>query len=66
MPDDLWSVPVQEFMRKGAQKRAEHYREQAAQLREIGGREPEGKSRTDILELANKYDYLARRANGAR
>jgi hypothetical protein len=42
---------------------AEHLRQQAAQLREMAAREPEGSEiRARLLEVAAQYDLLAERA----
>ena len=46
---------------------ARHYQEQAAQLRAMAAKEPDGSSiRERLLELAAQYDRLAERAEADR
>jgi hypothetical protein len=59
MPNDPWRVPIQDLMLKAAEQRATHYREQAAQLREMANQEADAKLRTDLSDLAAQYDELA-------
>jgi hypothetical protein len=64
MAGNPWLVPIQELMLKDASKRAEHYRDQAVRLREMGEGEPNEKLRAEMQELANKYDQLAQQISG--
>ncbi len=57
MADDRSSVL--EFVATAAHARAAHYREQAAQLRDMAEAEPIGKLRDRLLDVAAQYDRLA-------
>jgi hypothetical protein len=59
MSDDLWRVPLHNLMLNAVHVRAQHYREQAAQLRRMAEDERNPKSRADLVDLADKYDDLA-------
>jgi hypothetical protein len=50
---------VLEFVATAAHLRAAHYREQAAQLREMAAAEPIGRLRDRLADLASQYDRLA-------
>ena len=50
---------VLEFVATAAHARAAHYREQAAQLRDMAEAEPIGKLRDRLLDVAAQYDRLA-------
>ena len=49
---------VLEFVATAAHARAAHYREQAAQLRDMAEAEPIGKLRDRLLDVAAQYDRL--------
>ena len=59
MADDLWKFPIRDLMLNNAQIRAAHYRQQAAELREMARRENKGQWRSDLCDMARKYDDLA-------
>ena len=50
---------VLEFVATAAHHRAAHYRERAAQLREMAVAEPIGRLRDRLVNLAAQYDRLA-------
>jgi hypothetical protein len=50
---------VLEFVATAAARRAMHYREQAAHLREMAASEPIGRLRERLHDLAAQYDRLA-------
>ncbi len=58
MSDDLWRTPMRDLMLKSAQVRAAHYRQQATELRAMAEDETDT-AKSDLLELAAKYDALA-------
>jgi hypothetical protein len=49
---------VLEFVATAAHARAAHYRDQAAQLRDMAEAEPVGRLRDRLLDLAAQYDRL--------
>src|SRR5207302_11150879 len=57
MSDDRSAVL--EFVATAAHARAAHYRDQAAQLRDMAAAEPIGRLRDRLLDLAAQYDRLA-------
>jgi hypothetical protein len=59
MSSDLWNLPIRDLMLNNAQTRATHYRQQAAELRELARQEKEGRLRSDLCAMAKKYDDLA-------
>jgi hypothetical protein len=44
---------------RSSPQRAEHYRDQAAKLRELAETTPASKFRDQLLDLADQYDRLA-------
>lgn len=59
MADDLWSIPLETLLARGAKARAAHYREQAVALRAMASHATTVLTSGDLLELAAKYDALA-------
>lgn len=56
---DEWQMPMRDLILSGARTRATHYRQQAAELRGMATNQIDERVRSDLLDLAVKYDALA-------